>query len=148
MPMLKRLILVLFSVVLLASCDKADTPAAAVEIKQAFIKQIPPGQTRAAVYLNLINNSEKEQVINYVHSPVADHVEVHRHFHENGMMQMRPVNHVRVDAGKELIFSPGGYHLMLFGVYDELKLGEEFELTVEFESGTVVTVPVVVKGRG
>jgi len=64
------------------------------------------------------------------------------------MMQMRPVKRLSVNPGDELVLSPGGFHLMLFGVYEEMPVGSEFEITLEFETGIVITKNVQVRPFG
>ncbi len=114
----------------------------------AFMKPIPPGQHMAAVYLSLDNATDVEKRLNYVHTPVAENIEVHRNVYDNGLVQMRQVKHLRIKPKEKIHFKPGGYHLMLFGVYDELKVDDTFELTLEFEDGTVIKTAVSVRPLG
>lgn len=135
-------------VISLAACSPDEPAQPGVVVDGAVMSQLAPGQSVGAVYLRITNNMAQGVVLNYVHSPVATDIEVHRTFHEDGMMQMRPVNHVRVEAGQSLRFEPGGYHLMLFGVANLPEVGQAFDLTMEFEGGLSVTVPVRVKTPG
>ena len=52
--------------------------------------------------------------------------------------------HCGAKAGASLVLEPGGAHLMLLGLEDALRAGEELILTLEFaNAGAVdVTVPV------
>ena len=122
--------------------------SAPIVIDNAYMKQMPPGQHVGAVYLRIINNSKEDLILNYVHSPVAAEVEVHRNFYEEGMMQMRPVKHVRVPAGDSLRFEPGGYHLMFMGVESQFEVEDSFDLVLEFEGGKAVPTRVTVKPAG
>lgn len=121
---------------------------AGVRVYNTFIKQMPPRQTVAAAYLSLENKTDKTQILNYVHSPKAEHIEVHRTFYEDGVMQMRPVKRVSIDPAKQLHFKPGGFHLMLMGVQEEFAVGDRFPITLEFESGVVVNTEVEVRPQG
>ncbi len=116
-----------------------------ITVDNAFISELPPGQTQAAAYMKIRNDSKVSQPLNYVHSPIADYIEIHRNIYQDGVMQMRPVKKVTVNPGETRVLAPGGFHLMLFGVYDNLRAGDEFELTLEFETGVVVTTNVAVK---
>ncbi len=138
---------------LIQACERsAEAPpmkaSSAVAVEDAFIYELPPNQTRAAGYMRLTNNSEKMQALNYIHTPIAEHVEVHRMFYQDGMMQMRPVKRLKLNPGETKQLESGGFHLMLMGVYEPLKAGEHFEITLEFETGHVVTVPVEVRSAG
>lgn len=131
----------------LVACSPKE-PAATVSVADGFMPQLAPGQSVGAVFMRIANDTPDDIVLNYVHAPIASNIEVHRTFYEDGMMQMRPVKHVRVEAGESLLFEPGGYHLMLFGVENQPEVGETFELTLEFEKGVSVTTQVKVKRPG
>jgi len=133
-------------VVVLVGCSQSEPEG--IDISQLFIREIPPGQTSVAAYMVLKNNTRVTQKLNYIHSPIAENVELHRNFYIDGMMQMRPVKRLSVNPGDELVLSPGGFHLMLFGVYEEMPVGSEFEITLEFETGIVITKNVQVRPFG
>lgn len=130
-----------------AGCSPEEqTPTA--RVTDAVMPQLAPGQSVGAVFLRIANDTSGDLVLNYVHASIASNIEVHRTFYDEGMMQMRPVKHVKVEAGKSLLFEPSGYHLMLFGVENQPEVGETFDLTLEFEGGVNVTTPVRVKRPG
>ena len=135
-------------VVLLTGGCSRNQPVEPVVVENGIMGQLPPGQKVAAVYLRIANNTEADLVINYVHTPIASEVEVHRNSYQDGVMRMRQVNHVRVPAQEALLFEPGGYHFMLMGIEQDLELGETFDLTIEFEGGITVTTPITVKPLG
>jgi copper(I)-binding protein len=80
---------------------------------------------------------------------VAGVVELHRSAIEDGVMRMRQVEAIEVPASGQMRLEPGGYHLMLIGVKRELRNGDRFPITLEFElSGTqVLEVEVEVGAR-
>jgi copper(I)-binding protein len=51
-----------------------------------------------------------------------------------------------LDAGRGQLLQPGGTHVMLMGLTEELAAGDEVTLTLEFEDGSTseLTVPVKV----
>ena len=116
-----------------------------IEITQAVMNALPPGQQLGAIYLKIQNPFPETQILNYVHSDVAEYIEVHRHIYDNGMMQMRPVKHLILDAKSELLFKPGGYHLMLFGISEPLAVGDKFTVWFEFNGQLPLGVIVSVK---
>lgn len=159
-------ILVVIGLTLLVGCSQSDDTVKVVEehkteqvkekakgddarqlvVDYAFVKALPPGQTRAAVYLLLKNKSKTTHTLNYVHTPIAENVEVHRTIYEDGVMRMRQVKHLSINPNEKLVFEPGGYHLMLFGVSEELTVGQTFPLTMEFQ-GEVIDLLVEVRSR-
>jgi copper(I)-binding protein len=102
------------------------------DIRKLTIREMPPGRNMAVAYFQIENFSAQPLVFNYVHSPVAESVEVHEHVYEQGKMKMRPVAHLSVAGNSQVNFAPGGYHLMLLGVQERLLEGDTVELTFEF----------------
>lgn len=73
--------------------------------------------------------------------------------HSMGEAEMQDMSHVgsmvmveRVElaAGHEIAFEPGGYHIMLINLHQELKAGDVFELTLHFEHSEDLTIEVTV----
>lgn len=134
--LIKRSTLLYLLGFLMLGCSQQEQ--APLTIEQLHIMQIPPGQSTAAAYMTLKNNTDKTLVLNYVHSPIAADVEVHRVIYDQGMMQMRQVQHLSIDPGKTLNFEPGGYHLMLMGIEQAPAAGETFDISLEFENGYAI----------
>lgn len=136
----------LWPLVLLIFLACAEKPP--LEVEQLHINTMPPGQTSAAAYMSISNNSDKTLVLNYLHSPIATDVEVHRVVYDQGMMQMRKVNHLSIDPGVTIHFKPGGYHLMLMGIENAPQPGDTFTITLEFEAGYTITGVAEVRSPG
>lgn len=130
---------------LLLACSKQDASQPLIVVENAHMRPLPPNSYTGAVYLTLRNTSDKVQTVTYVHSPVADRVEVHRSFYEDGMMRMREVNHLRLDIGQTQYFKAGGYHLMVIGFESTMRAGDQFPLIIEFDTGLSVEIPVDVR---
>ena len=60
------------------------------------------------------------------------------------VIQMNQVSSVAFDAGSEVIFEPGGLHVMLVGLKKELKVGDVIELHLHFRIHTDIPVSVSV----
>lgn len=61
------------------------------------------------------------------------------------MMGMREIEQLDIPAGTTVELVPGGYHLMLIDLADDLVPGEEYELTLTFADAGDVTVTVEVR---
>lgn len=59
-------------------------------------------------------------------------------------MQMRPLQSVPIGGKESIEFGPGGYHVMLVGLKQDLNAGDEIEITLHFKNqeDLLVTVPV------
>ena len=62
----------------------------------------------------------------------------------NGVMSMKMQKSVPVPAQQEVIFKPGGLHVMLFNLKQDLKVGDTMTLTLNFKEvgDVVIDVPV------
>jgi len=131
----------------LAGCGNEGAGVAPpdIEIESAVMPVLAPGQTTAAIYLSIRNNTDEPAVVNYIYAAISDHIEVHRNIYEEGMMKMRPVPHVSIPAHGTMQFAPNGYHLMVFGISSTPSAGDQFSLTIEFEGGRVATGNVNVR---
>ena len=112
--------------------------------------QASPGATMdmggtGAAYLTVRNEGETDRLLGG-QTDKAEAVEVHEVVDEGGVMQMRPLaDGLEIPAGGEVILEPGGYHLMLFGLTEDLVVGMTFDLTLRFERAGDVVVSVVVR---
>ena len=68
-----------------------------------------------------------------VRSPVAGAAEIHESTMKDNVMRMRKVDAVPVAAGRGTELKPGGYHVMLLRLKQQLKEGERVPLTLIFE---------------
>ncbi|WP_372763687.1 copper chaperone PCu(A)C [Litorivivens sp.] len=120
-------------------------PVSAVEFHQAYVRGLPPTQSATAAFFRVSNPDAEAWTLTAVYSDIAESVEIHEHVHSAGMMQMRQRKSLTVPAGGEVVFKPGGLHLMLIGLKQPLREGQEVALCFENDKGdiTSVTFPVV-----
>jgi copper(I)-binding protein len=97
-----------------------------------------------AVYFLLQNNSAAGDELTGVSSDAARAVEIHESKMEGDVMQMRQVPSVPIGGKDSIEFGPGGYHVMLIGLNQELKVGDEIQVTLQFKNheDILVAVPV------
>jgi copper(I)-binding protein len=74
---------------------------------------------------------------------VAGAVELHMTMMNEGNMQMAPQQEVPVQAGKTE-FKPGGLHVMLIGLKQDLNPGDTFSLTLDFATAGEMSLQVTV----
>ena len=77
-------------------------------------------------------------------SSVSRVTELHTHTMSEGMMKMRQVEKIEIPANGTTKLEPGGLHVMLIGLTQDLKPGDELSLTLTFEDGSSsrILVPV------
>jgi len=60
------------------------------------------------------------------------------------VMKMTPQEVVEIPADTTLEFAPGGLHVMLIGLVDDLAVGDTFQVTLEFENHAPIQLDVQV----
>lgn len=116
-----------------------------ITVTDAYIRGLPPGQSVTAAFMTLNNSTERACRLVGASSAIASSAEIHAHSHHNGVMSMRPVDAVNIPAGEAISLEPGGYHLMLFGLQNSLKEGDEHSITLFFEGCPELTVVAPVR---
>jgi len=86
----------------------------------------------SAVYMDL--TSARGAALVGASSPVAGSVELHEMRMEGDFMKMRAVPRLPLPAGKRVELRPGGYHLMLYDLKQQLQEGTRIPLRLEFEA--------------
>jgi copper(I)-binding protein len=143
---------ILFSISLLAFIFSVRAYAASkIEVKNAWVGEVPPVSKVAAAYLEIENDGDEDDVLVSAASPVSEFVEIHETVvDERGVAQMKKVDSLKIPAQRETEFKPGGYHLMLINLKSQLKKGDNVPLELHFEkAGTIkVSAPVKEEGSG
>ena len=137
---MKRIIVILLAGALLLSACEA---ASGIEVSNIWMRPaLKDGN--GAVYFLLQNHSAGRDELTGASSEAAQAVEIHESSMDGDVMQMQQVSSVPI-AGKESIeFAPGGLHIMLIGLNEELHLGDEIRVTLHFteHEDLLLTVPV------
>ncbi|MBI3174195.1 MAG: copper chaperone PCu(A)C [Chloroflexi bacterium] len=142
--MKKFLMFALAGMLLLSACGASGGEV--IEAHDPWARPAMKGEN-SAIYLLLHNHTAEDDELVSVSSDVAASVELHESKMVEGsdMMEMTPVASVPLPADGEVEFKPGGLHIMLFGLNRDLKVGDQFDITLTFKSGLIlkVTVPVM-----
>ena len=104
----------------------------------------------AAFYVTIDNGSDTDEQLVAASSDRCGAIELHNSMmNEEGVMMMNQADPslLAVPAGGTLEMAPGGLHVMCLQVTEAPQLGEEIDLTLEFESGTSLDVVVSIEER-
>ena len=150
---LTTLIFASFMLINLTACDnkkEATTPSTAseaVSVINPHIRAMPPGQKVTAMYFELKNkgNTQHELVTVISEQEISNSIELHTHTNNNGVMQMGEVESIPVGPKSSTIAKPGGYHVMIMGLKDTLKLGEKHNFMLLFKDGSSTEITAEVK---
>jgi copper(I)-binding protein len=124
-----------------------STTASTVEVSDAWVRatQGTEDPSMTGAFMVIDNEGEENVSLTGASSPVAASAELHEMASVDGSMVMREVDGgIEIEAGYGQVLMPGGYHVMLMGLTDELAPGDEVELVLEFSDGSSeeLTVPV------
>jgi len=111
----------------------AGTAAEEVMAHDPYVRGVPPGQPNSAAFMQLMNGGQSAHALVAAESPAAGTVELHTHTMKDGMMMMRKVEKIDLPAGETTALQPGGFHVMLINLKQELKPDEKVEVTLVFE---------------
>ena len=130
----------------LAAALFARPAAAQVTVTDAWIRGTVPQQMATGAFMQL--KSAKDVKLVEARSPIAGVVEIHEMKLENNVMRMRAVPELDLPAGRTVELKPGGYHVMLMDLKQQMKEGEVVPVTLVVESaGKRETIEVKAKVR-
>ena len=139
--MKKILFFALIGVLLLGACSAGGD----VEVHGAWARSTLAGGN-GAVYMVVHNHSNVDDAILGASSDVADAVEIHlSEMDANGVMSMTRQESIALPVDTEVVFKPGGYHIMMVGLKKDLKVGDEIVVILNFQNheDIVLKVPVM-----
>ena len=122
-----------------------QTTASVIQIKDPWVRAVPPNANNSAIFLDLQNESEQLRKLVEVHSEVAERVELHMTKDEEGMLRKQRLEEVLIPALETQSFHPGGIHIMLIGLHSPLEVGRviKLELVYADQSKETISVPVM-----
>ncbi len=130
---------------LIALLSASTLFASNIQVKDAYVRATPPGLPNSAAFMTVENNTAKDIAIVKASSKVSKVVELHTHSMKDGVMKMYQVPKIDVPANGKTVLKPGGFHVMLIGLHNPLKVGEEVTLTLELSNGESKTITAPIK---
>ncbi|MDH3691056.1 MAG: copper chaperone PCu(A)C [Gammaproteobacteria bacterium] len=116
-----------------------------IVIDQPRARPTPPGVSTGAGYMTVTNNGDIADKLLATVSEIAERVEIHTHTMDEDVIKMRRVENLEIRAHGSVSLSPGGLHLMLIGLQQQLIVGQHFTVDLVFERAGPTTIEVVVK---
>lgn len=126
-----------------------DYTVGSITVMHPWARATPGPAKAGAGYLGLKNSGATADRLVKAESNLSKRTELHTHIMEGGVMKMPHVEEgIEVPAGKEVMFEPGGFHVMFMGLKAPFKEGEMLPITLYFENAGKVKVQLTVKGVG
>ena len=129
-----------FGVLSLTACS----PNKSLMVSDVWARQgLAEGNT--GVFFVIDNPPGEDDRLLFAASDIAAAVELHKTTMEDGVMKMTPQEYVPVPAGEQVVFKPGDLHVMLIGLSRDLRVGDNFQLTLTFENAGEIQLAVTVQ---
>ena len=130
------------------TAPNADAPATiaqnGISLHDPWARTGTSGDNSAAYVA--VKNANATDTLVAASSDVAASVELHTVISEDGVMKMRPVEGgIEIPSAGLQMLKPGGFHIMLIGLNNDLKSGDTFEVTLTFANAGDITVTIPVR---
>jgi periplasmic copper chaperone A len=137
-----RIILFVFAM-LLISCQPRQTGS--LQINNAWSRQGLAGGN-SALYFTVENRSSQSDSLIKAESNAAETVELHlSSMDESGTMSMHQQMKIEIPAGENVEFKPGGLHVMLINLNNDLLPGQKVNATLTFEKAGEINLEITVQ---
>ena len=118
------------------SADSADDKAAdeqALEFNDSYVTAKPAGKNMTSVFGTLHNTTDKDITITEVKGDIdGAKYELHE---VNADGEMQEISSLTIPAGEDSVLEPGGNHIMIMEVSDEIAAGDSLSFTLVDEDG-------------
>ncbi len=105
--------------------------AQAVKVENAWVRGTVATQKASGAFMRL--TPQKDARLVAASSPVAGVVEIHEMTMEKDVMKMRQIAGIDLAAGRTTELKPGGYHVMLMDLKEQMKADAVVPITLVFE---------------
>jgi hypothetical protein len=129
----------------LAAVAEQDSP---LEFEDAWVRAMPPFQPNSAGYFTVTNRGDVAIAVIGASSNVAEKAEIHTTREVDGMMRMEKLDGLAIAPGERVELSPGGKHLMLFGLAFRLVPGDDVQLCLQLVTKEEVCTDAEVRLSG
>lgn len=109
-------------------------------ISNPVIRATPAKAPVSGGYMLITNNGSEPDRLIGGSVLFAKSVEVHEMKMEGDVMKMRQITGLPIAPGDTVKLMPGGFHVMFMDLEQQLKAGETFKGTLEFENAGTVEV--------
>mgnify|MGYP001568737985 FL=1 len=112
----------------------------AIVVRDAWVREAPPGAPVLAAYFTLENPGSKADKLVAVLCPDFAKIEIHATEIRTGVARMIALDALPIPPHAVVKFAPGGQHLMLHRPRRALAAGMNVKLELRFDSGARLTV--------
>lgn len=131
-------LLTLLAALFLGGCSPAEPTH--ISAQGASVRVNPNPNAPWAAYFTL-KGGDEPLTITGIAVDGAARAELHESRMEGGVANMAALARISIPAGEDVIFRPGGKHVMLFDVTPAARAAGQMSLTLSFDDGS--TLPII-----
>lgn len=118
---------------------------AELDIRDAWIKNLPPTIPVRAGYMTIHNTGTQALSIIAISSDAFASVEIHRTLEHDGMTRMEAVPTLIIEPDSTVQLAPGGLHLMMMNPAEPTEPGDVLQIIIELDDGSTQSLNMTVK---
>ena len=126
MSRLPLILLLIFSPIVLAE----------LEIRDPWIKNLPPSVPVRAGYMTIHNPQTKAVSVVSLRSDAFASIEIHQTVEQDGMMRMEQLPSLKIESNSSVQLEPGGLHLMMMNPSEPTQPGDLLEIIIVLDDGS------------
>jgi periplasmic copper chaperone A len=115
-----------------------------IKIENAWMRPANQGMN-AALYFDINNLSSKDYALVNVSSDIAKVVQIHETFKQGENLGMRKVDSITIKGKTAFHLAPGGFHVMVIRLKENIKVGDKKEFTLTFSNHKKIIIMAIVK---
>lgn len=133
------------NVLIIALLTIFTNPADKIKIIDPWMRVGAEGKA-TGLFFKIENNSDKADTLYKAEFDLAGKVEIHETYDAgNDMMGMREVEIIVIPAKSTFELKPGSYHVMLMKLKQDIKKGDEGEITLFFKQAGEIKIKAKTK---
>lgn len=126
MSRLSLILLLIFSPIALAELN----------IRDPWIKNLPPSVPVRAGYMTIYNPQSKAISIVSLRSDAFASIEIHQSIEQDGVMRMEQLPNLKIESNSSVQLAPGGLHLMMMNPSEPTQPGDLLEIIIVLDDGS------------
>ncbi len=131
-----------FAVILLSACAPSN---GTLNVNETWARPASKSEN-GAVYFVIQNDTARDDALISANTDIASATEAHMSMmNDQDVASMQMQDAVQIPASDSVTFKPGGLHIMLVDLKQNLNLGDTFSLILQFEKAGEITVQVEVR---
>lgn len=131
--------------VLFATLMVACLPGGEISVIDAWARPANQGDN-SAVYFKINNPGLGTDTLLETQTEVAAQTGLHKsEMNSQGVMSMHPQHQIDIPPDSQLEFAPGGLHVMLVDLQQDLRVGDTIELILRFKNSGEITLEVPIQ---